>query len=231
MTATETKRFRSTFHELDLKLLRLLCDMHPLPMVELCKIVDLEPTVLYMVLAGKRPLPGRVAREFLALMGMKEDGTLDPGHGFILKEKPGRETELRQLHDLLFAETPAVCRLTMAVPDPAKPGKPPTIKTGYALYQGKFVAVLHPGPGQSKLVKSEHVVARYLEAPEKLLSTTDLPAKIDILKAFAGSKIAIDPTWDEVIQDAKHKNVEPRDVMAWLEANFSVPNSEKKTDL
>lgn len=227
MTATETKKFRSSFHGIDLKLLRMLCDLHPWSMTDLCRSVGMEPAVLSMVLAGKRPLPSRVARSFLALMGMNEDGTLDSSHGFIFKEKPGRESELKHVYDLLFAETPAICRLTINVPDTGNQGRPPTIKTGFALFQGKFLAILHTDPASTRLVNSEHVFARYLEAPETLLSITALPAKIDILRAFAGSKIEIAPTWDEVIQDAKRRNVEPRDVREWLVANFSAPETEK----
>jgi hypothetical protein len=228
---TETKNYRSPFHGIDLKLLGMLCHMHPWSMAELCRAVGMETSVLSMVLAGKRPLPSRVARPFLTLMGMKEDGSLDPSHGYVLKERRGREDELQQVHDRLFAETPAVCHLTVSVADPAFPKKRPTVKSGVVLFQGNFLAVIHAAvdsPSSSWGVTSERVVTHYHEAPEKLLSITDLPTKVDMLKAFAGSKIEIGPSWDDVVTEAKRRYVQPRDAMNWIETNFSEPEIGKQ---
>jgi hypothetical protein len=194
----------------------------------------METSVLSMVLSGKRPLPSRVARQFLALMGMKDDGALDPSHGFLLKERPGREAELQHVQDRLFAETPAVCHLKIAVSDPVNPTRKPTEKTGVVLFQGNFLAVVHATAGSTSSRWSEtneRVLTWYHEAPEKLLSLTELPTKVEMLKAFAGSKIEIGPTWDEVVSEAKRRNVEPRVAMNWVQTNFSVPETEKITPI
>lgn len=199
-------------------------------MAELCRAVGMETSVLSMVLAGKRPLPSRVARPFLALVGMKDDGALDPSHGYLLKDRPGREAELQHVQDRLFAETPAVCHLKTAVSDPMYPTRRPTEKTGVVLFQGNFLAVIHATAGSTSSRWSEtnaRVVTWYHEAPEKLLSLTELPTKVDMLTAFAGSKIEIGPSWDEVIREAKRRNVEPRVAMNWVETNFSVPEAKK----
>ncbi len=224
MTTTDSKKFRSPFHGIDLKLLRMLCDLHPWSMADLCKAVDMEPSVLSMVLAGRRPLPIRVARPFLELMGMKEDGSLDQTHGFIFVEKPGREAVLREVHDRLFPEPPVACQLSVSVSDPDDLTKPPYVKLGFVLFEQGFVAVVHAGAGSHLSTwwsSSERVRNRYHEAPEKLLSTTELPSRVDMLRAFMGMEIEIDPTWDAVISEAKSRNVEARDVMAWLKTNFS----------
>ena len=199
-------------------------------MAELCRAVGMETSVLSMVLAGKRPLPSRVARPFLALVGMKDDGALDPSHGYLLKDRPGREAELQHVQDRLFAETPAVCHLKTAVSDPMYPTRRPTEKTGVVLFQGNFLAVIHATAGSTSSRRSEtnaRVVTWYHEAPEKLLSLTELPTKVDMLTAFASSKIEIGPSWDEVIREAKRRNVEPRVAMNWVETNFSVPEAGK----
>jgi hypothetical protein len=227
---TETKKYRSPFHGIDLKLLGMLCHVHPWSMAELCRAVDMETSVLSMVLAGKRPLPSRVARKFLALMGMKEDGALDPSHGYLLKERAGREAELQEVHDRLFPEAPAVCHLKISVPDPLYPTRRPTVKTGVVLFQGNFLAVVHAATGGASFAWSEtgeRVVTWYHEAPEKLLSLTELPTKVDMLRAFAGSKIEIGPTWEEVVRVAKGRFVEPRDAMNWIKSNFPAPETEK----
>lgn len=222
MTTSESKKFRSPFHGIDRKLLRMLCDLHPWSMADLCKAVDMEPSVLSMVLAGRRPLPSRVARPFLELMGMKEDGSLDKTHGFIFVEKPGREDELREVHDRLFPNLPVPCELRVSVPDPKDPTKPPIVKPGFILFDQGFVAVVHAKVSSNLLawwIKT-NVRNRNYEAPEKLLSTTELPSRIDMLLAFRGMKMELDPTWDDVISEAKRRNVEARDAMEWLKTKF-----------
>ena len=227
MPAALSQKFRSTFHGIDLKLLRMLCDLHPWSMAELCKEVDMEPSVLSMVLSGKRPLPTRVARQFLVFMGMKEDGSLDPTHGFILKAKAGRAAQLQEVENLLFPEAPGKCLVTMLVPDPENPDKPPTQKSAFVLYFGNFIAVLHVALGSPDwLRESEIVAARYYAAPEVLLSLEKLPNKLDMLKAFAGSEIGISPTWEDVIEESRRRNVEARVVQEWLINNFSVPTPQ-----
>ena len=182
-----------------------------------------QPSVLSMVLAGRRPLPNRVARPFLELMGMNEDGSFIKEHGFIFVEKPGREAVLREVHDHLFPETPVACQLSASVPDPKDPTKPPSVKSGFLLFAQGFVAVVHAKADSNLLSwwnKSEKVRNRTYEAPEKILSTTELPSWWDILVTFREMKIEIDPTWDEVISAAKRRRVEARHVMKWLETNF-----------
>ena len=52
-----------------------------------------------------------------------------------------------------------------------------------------------------------------LDASKRLLSTKDLPGKIDVLKAFAKSKFPIQTTWDDVSQLALRENLTAYDVL------------------
>lgn len=228
--SAEAKKFRSPFRDINLKMLRLLCDLHPWSMAELCKAVDLEPNVLSMVWAGKRPLPTRVARQFLDLVGMREDGSLDPQHGFIFKEKSGREAELIEIFSRLFPTEAVAVHLTRSESDPANPTKPPVVKTGRAFYDGKsYVAVLHGSNTNSPIAwgLNQPFTLKDYESPEDILATIKLPTKNDILRAFSRSKFPPMVTWKEVVQQGKQRKVEPEKVLEWITLNFPDPKPEK----
>jgi hypothetical protein len=234
MSTEPSKRFRSTYHDIDLQLLKQLCDLHPWSRAQLCKAVDMEPAVLSMVLAGKRPLPTRVARQFLDLMGMTEDGSLDRSHLFIFSVRSGQEDDLLLILGKIFFPDSKVksilnCQIKAHVPN-ADPSNPPSLRTGYALFNGSSMAVVHAAidskvggwwnPGQG-------VVTRQVANPEVLLSTEVLPTRSDLIKAVHGSNALLNPTWAEVIEEAKRRNVESHEVMLWLKEHFSaVPHAK-----
>lgn len=229
MNTTTSTRFRSSFHDINLDLLKKLCDFHPWTRAELCKAVDMEASVLSMVLAGKRPLPGRVAKKFLALMGMKDDGSLDHMHGFVFRERAGRESELLEFLEQLYPEDPIAFGLKVSVADPVNLEKPPFFRLGLVLISRRYQCIVHTPPGSKLHLRWTPLKAEDVQMgvpPEVLMSLTNLPSKLDIAQAIANHVLDLGPKWPDVIQAARKRNVSPRDVLAWLEANYSVPRIE-----
>ncbi len=224
MTSINTKNFRSPYRDIDLKMLRLLCDLHPWSLGELCKSVDLEQSALSMVFSGKRPLPIRIAKRFLQQIGMREDGSLDPDHGFVFVEKPGLESDLVALFARMYPEKAGVVFLNSAAANAVETSQGTAIKVGRAFFDGNFAAILHGGGVASPVTwgSSERISLKDYKTPEVLLSTATLPTKIDILKAFAGSKFLFEATWEDVLSAGRLRNVEPKDVLTWITVNYPV---------
>lgn len=225
MTDAKPKIFRSPYRDIDLTTLRLLCDLHPWSLGDLCKHVDIEQSVLSMVFAGHRPLPARVARKFLQLIGMRLDGSLDPEHGFVLVEKPGREKELDGLLSQMFPEKAGVVLLSGAVAESGEPSGRGTVKAGRAFFDGRFAAVVHGGNGLASISweANDLYTLKDYRTPEVLLSTDSLPSKLDILKSFAGSKFPMKVNWEDVITAAALRKIEPHAVLQWMTTNYPNP--------
>jgi len=224
MACINKKNFRSPYRDIDLKMFRLLCSLHPWTLGELCKQVGLKQSVLSMVFAGKRPLPFRIAKQFLQQVGMREDGTLDSDHGFVFMEKPGLEQELSALLTKMYPEKAGVVFLNSSAINTGEELQDCQIKIGRAFFDGNFAAVLH-GSGVALTIAwglSDHSVLLDYKTPEILLSMTMLPNKIDILKAFVGSKFLFEITWEEVVSVGRLRNVKPKDVLTWITANYPI---------
>lgn len=211
MTNSDPKKYRSPYRDIDLATLRSLCDLHPWSFRKLAERVGIEPNVLSMVFSGDRPLPGRIAKDFLQLVGMRLDGSLDPEHAFVFVERPGREKELDDLLARIYPKKAGVARLNGTIMVADARSKRVSTKVGRAFFDGRFAVVVHGGDGLASVAweAQEQYTMKDYATPDVLLSTTLLPTKRDILKAFAESKFPMQVTWDDVLAAFRARRIEP----------------------
>ena len=211
-----TSKSRSLYRDIDLPLLRLLCAFHPWPLQVLCQRVGMEPSVLSNVLAAKRPLPARVGKEFLGLLGMRFDGSLDPYHAFVFTEREGLEADLEALLARIFSKIPGVVLLTRLTETGESGAGKRQEQCGVALYDGRFAAVVH-GRGLKYVAydsKGQNWQLRNDSSTDVLMSTSPFPTKLDILKAFAeGEFSSARVTWDDVSVLCEKNGLDPLDVI------------------
>lgn len=200
MTNINKSRFRSPYRDIDVPLLKALCELHPWPLRDLCQQVGMKPSVLSNVFSGQRPLPTSVAKDFLNLMGMKDDGSLDSDHGFVLMEKNGRRTELTELMARIFPNHAGVVFLKSTSNNPSEISDVQGSTNGQAFFDTRYAAVVHNCKGfpWASILENDSYALRDHITAGTLLSTKTLPSKLDILKAFAGSKFVIQVTWEDV---------------------------------
>lgn len=217
-------KFRSPYREIEVSLLKTLCDLHPWTLRELSDYVGMGPSVLSNVFAGQRPIPSQYAKEFLKLIGLNADGSLDFAHGFVLIERAGREAQLAELLLRLFPNSDAgVVLLRSASISTNEGGGRSKVKFGKAYFDGKCAVVVHTknAPVALNPGKNEHFHLVEVDSLDVLLSTDPLPTKLDILKAFAGSKFVSQLTWADVQSIAEKKGISPADVVDHLK---TLPN-------
>lgn len=205
-------KFRSPYREVDVSLLKTLCDLHPWTLRELSDYVGMGPSVLSNVFAGQRPLPSQYAREFLKLIGMNPDGTIDSDHGFVLIERVGREAQLADLLLRLFPSKDAgVVLLRSAATSTTDGGARSKVKFGKAYFNGQCAAVVHSKNTSTGIFPGGEDRFQLVEVDslDILLSTDPLPTKLDIVKAFAGSKFVCRLTWADLQIIAEKKGVTP----------------------
>lgn len=219
MNNPNPSKFRSPYREVDVSLLKTLCDLHPWTLRELSDHVGMGPSVLSNVFAGQRPLPSQYAKEFLKLIGMNADGTLDSDHGFVLIERVGREAQLADLLLRLFPNNDAgVVLLRSAATSTVDGGARSKVKFGRAYFNGKCALVVHSKNAPTGPLSSENDRFKLVEVDslDVLLSTDRLPTKLDIVKAFAGSKFVFQLTWADFLIIAEKKGLTPADLVGYL---------------
>lgn len=215
MTTDSSAKFRSPYRDINLVTLRELCDVHPWTLGEMCRHVGVDQSVLSMVFSGKRPLPTSIAKQFLGLLGMQVDGSLDIDHAFVFAEKRSNENTLNALLDRMYPEKAGVVWLRrdgIASGNQSRVDGSPDV---WALYDGRIASVIH-GTGGSVTQKwkgSEAWTLKDFDTPPKLLSTDELPSKVEILKAFAYSKFPSQLTWNDVSKAAERRKLNPYDVL------------------
>lgn len=91
MSELITNRRTSRITDLDRKMVRELCDLHPLDMSQLCAKVGLNKTAFSNFLTGRRPLPEKFAPQFLRQIGLTVKGGIDSRHLFYFAVGPGLE--------------------------------------------------------------------------------------------------------------------------------------------
>lgn len=228
MKAETSAKFRSPYRDIDLGLLRQLCDVHPWTLKELCRVVGIEQAVLSMVFAGKRPLPARIAKEFLSLLGMQLDGSFDIEHAFVFAEKRFHESTLNVLLDRMYPEQPGIVWLSSDGSSLEGQSHLDGNTNVWALFDGRIASVIH-GIGGSVTQTWKGVEAWTLkdfDSPKKLVLTAELPSKLDVLKAFANSKFPIQLTWDDVSKAAVRRKLNPYDVLKLISTHHPLADGE-----
>lgn len=221
-------KFRSPYRDLDLKLLRSLCNLHPWPMLEICKFLGIGRSVLTNVFSGQRPIPTRVAQNFLDFVGMRYDGSLDPNHVFILKEKPGNEAELADLLARIFPINPA-STVTLVASRINESCEATSFKSKHGLiyFDGLYAAVVHNSDKKTEPVIRENNRWKLIDSgpSDNLLSTHPLPTKLDVLRTVSGSNFPIKITWKQVEDASKAKGMDAAHVLQLINSAPSIYKS------
>ena len=211
-------KYRSPLRSIDRRLLRQLCEFHPWSLRELGLQVGMAQSTLSNVLAGQRPLPTRVAEQFLSVVGMRADGSLDANHGFVFVERVGREVDLDGLLKRMFPEAPGALHLSRpAAPIGAEAGAQ-SAAFGRALFDGRFAAVIHEPNTQKDPTSVGNLRLHDTRDEHGLLSLNPLPSKLQILKAFAGGQFARVVTWEEVKLLAESRGLTALDVVNLIDS-------------
>lgn len=211
-------KFRSPYRDIDLKLLRELCNLHPWTMMEICQYVGIGRSVLTNVFSGQRPIPTRVAQKFLDFVGMQPDGSLDREHAFILQERPGNEEALADLFKRIFP-TNRAGSVKLIAPGVTESGEQDPLKprSGTAYFDGQFAAVVH---GINKVEPASHSDEKWkmidVSSSDILLSKHPLPTKLDVLRKVSVADFQIQITWDQVILASKAKGLDASDVLQFI---------------
>ena len=217
--------FRSPLRSIDLTLLKSLCEFHPWPLKDLCKSVDMDPSILSNVFSGRRPLPTRYAKDFLEFIGLNSDSTFNMRHAFVLVEKQGRESDLSTLLNRIYPERAGVVLLSSTTAESDSSIETKSFHTaGRAFFDGKIATVVHGGEGLSTRqweTRPEFAFKDY-ETASVLLSINPLPTKLDVLKAFTGSKSAREVTWQDVHNASLQRNLTPSDLLEWVTSKHSI---------
>lgn len=226
MTKIAPKKFRSPYRDVDLTLLKLLCDLHPWSRRDICRHVGMEPSILSNVFAGQRPLPTSFAKDFLEFVGLRMDGTLDPDHGFVLAVRPGLESDVRGLIDRMFPDGATIVLLSSAQDSGAESTSLDTdvgsiqAEVGVAFWDGIYTCVVQGDATFTAAysASNDQWKLRDYKSPHVLLSIHPLPTKLDILKAFAGAKFKAELKWDDAIKVCENKGLTPEDVIEFANA-------------
>ena len=237
MTKTNPKKFRSPYRDVDLTILKLLCDLHPWSRRDICRHVGMEPSILSNVFAGQRPLPTSFAKDFLEFVGLRMDGTLDPDHGFVLAVRPGLESDVRGVIDRMFPDGAAIVLLSSAQDSGAESTSVDTdvgatqakvdtdvgsiqAEVGVAFWDGIYICVVQGDATFTAAysASNDRWKLRDYKSPHVLLSIHPLPTKLDILKAFAGAKFKAELKWDDAIKVCENKGLTPEDVIEFANA-------------
>ena len=220
---TKNNRRTSPLSNLDRDLVKVLCDVHPWGLKELCEKVGLDNTVLSHFFAGRRPLPSKVAVSFLRQIGLRSDGKFDAEYCFVFKPPLGMEARLAQLISLIF---PKGGRRIALINEFITYGKAKSYRldetVGYALFDGITAAVIHINdssdvklilPGKWKSVSND-------AAGDALLSLDDLPKKSDVMVWFvAEGSDAPEINWGSVETEARTKGLTPSDVLQMIKSS------------
>jgi hypothetical protein len=215
---------------LDLPLLRQLCEFHRWPMTRLCETTGLEKSVLSNVLAGRRPLPKRIAAEFLSRVGMLPDGTLNSNHCFVFDQRVGREDELSGLVHKLFPNGGAFVDLANQWINRGN-AKNPDPRAGKALWDGLFTAVIRFDKSQYSddvKLRSDWTFMGLDDSAENFLSDDILPNRSDVLEAFAATDFVPPISWLDVQNYAKQQGLSPTVVLDILVGSVSQQNGGTK---
>lgn len=225
MNTSINTSFRSPLRTIDLTLLRSLCEHHPWPLKDLCKSVDMDPSILSNVFSGRRPLPTRYAKDFLELVGLNTDSTFNMSHAFVFVEKQGRESDLSSLLNQIYPDRAGVVLLSSTTVTSDSFIETKSFHTaGRAFFDGKIATVVHGGEGLTTRkweTRAEFAFKDY-ETANVLLSTNPLPKKLDVLKAFTGSKSAREVTWQDVQNASVLRNLAASDVLEWVTSKHSI---------
>lgn len=217
--------FRSPLRSIDLTLLRSLCEFHPWPLKDICKSVGMDPSILSNVFSGRRPLPTRYSKDFLKLIGLNLDSTFNMGHAFVFVEKQGRESDLSTLLNRIYPKRAGVVLLSSTTVESDSSMEAKSFHTaGRVFFDGKIATVVHGGEGLTTRqweTSSEFAFKDY-ETASVLLSTNPLPTKLDVLKAFTGSKSAREVTWQDVQNASVLRNLAASDVLEWVTSKHSI---------
>lgn len=183
--------------------------------------MGVDQSVLSMVFSGKRPLPTSIAKEFLGLLGMQIDNTFDIEHAFVFVEKRSNEATLNELLERMYPEKPGIVWLQQKGAESEDQSSSSSRGDIWAHFDGRIACVIHGNGGKvtQSWMGTEASTLKDLDASKRLLSTKDLPGKIDVLKAFAKSKFPIQTNWDDVSQAALRKNLTAYDVLQMIAAH------------
>ena len=180
--------------------------------------MGVDQSVLSMVFSGKRPLPTSIAKEFLGLLGMHVDNTFDIEHAFVFVEKRSNEATLNELLTRMYPEKPGIVWLRHKGTTSGHQSRADVSGDVWALFDGRIACVIHGNEGTvtQSWKGTEASTLKDLDASPKILSTKDLPEKVDVLKAFAKSKFPVQTTWDDVSQAALRKKLTAYDVLQMI---------------
>lgn len=174
----------------------------------------------------------RNAAEFLSLVGMLPDGTLNSNHCFVFEQRAGREEELAELVHKLFPTGGAYADLSNEWINCGK-ARNPDPRSGKALWDGLFAAVIrYDKSSHSEEVKlrSDWAFMAFDDSAENLLSDDILPTRSNLLEAFAASDFVPTISWLDVQNYAKQQGLSPTVVLDILVGSISQKNGGTKVD-
>ncbi|MDO8768151.1 MAG: hypothetical protein Q7K57_05505 [Burkholderiaceae bacterium] len=216
-----TNRRLSPLRDLDVALVKSLCQLHPWGLGRLCANVGLSRMALSHFFAGRRPLPQKEAVAFLKQIGLTVKGEIDPRHCFVLLVRAGLQDLAIEWIARLFPKGGVMLIVNDRWPNGGRTEVPPQQAShGAALYDGEIAAVVHISKADPEFawLPGDWEIVNNTSDAEGILATEELPTKDTVRIAIEDTNREEVASWRQVQVEAEGAGLSAYDVLQRIRA-------------